>query len=159
MSIIIAIIVLIIIILITNASDDYKISQKYEAKILRNDTRREQHDFQFTNEMKKALDSIINKRDKLIFIHGGAGTGKTTFVKEIYKQLKPFAVCIAPTGIAALNIKGQTIHSFFKFKPGILNKDEITKSKKPQLFQRLKYLIIDEISMVRPDILDAIDIF
>lgn len=99
---------------------------------------------------------------KSIFLTGKAGTGKTTLLKGIIAKTAKNTVILAPTGIAAINIGGATIHSFFKFplKPIIPNGG----SNVPMLFgesvtliKKLDVLIIDEVSMVRADILDAID--
>ena len=64
---------------------------------------------------------------------------------------------VAPTGIAALNAGGQTIHSFFHFPPKMLDPAEITKDDEPEVFQKIDILVIDEVSMVRADLLDAVD--
>lgn len=66
---------------------------------------------------------------------------------------------LAPTGIAALNVGGQTIHSFFKFPPKLINPAELGKRKNHRFYKKLQLLIIDEISMVRADMMDNIDIF
>lgn len=106
-----------------------------------------------------------------VFLTGKAGTGKTTFLKEIVRQTsKRFAV-VAPTGVAAINAGGVTIHSFFQlplcpYLPDV--KELVTEYQMPErmrslrkervkILRTLDLLIIDEISMVRADILDAID--
>ncbi|MGL4347644.1 MAG: ATP-dependent DNA helicase, partial [Chitinophagaceae bacterium] len=107
----------------------------------------------------------IQHTNKHIFLTGKAGTGKTTFLKQLRKYTEKQIVVIAPTGIAALNAEGVTIHSFFqlRFTPFIpeLNNDINNKlffnKKKIQIIKALELLIIDEISMVRADLLDAID--
>lgn len=68
-------------------------------------------------------------------------------------------VILAPTGIAALNVKGQTIHSFFKFAPNFIPKSSIRKVKRRKIYKNLDSIVIDEISMVRADMLDNIDLF
>ena len=101
-----------------------------------------------------------------VFLTGKAGTGKTTFLKKLRERLPKRMVVLAPTGVAAINANGQTIHSFFQlpftpFVPGMKTDDErkhfrISKEKK-NLFRTVDLLVIDEVSMVRADLLDAID--
>ena len=93
------------------------------------------------------------------FITGRAGTGKSTLLSILKKTTKKNAVVLAPTGIAALNVSGQTIHSFFKLPPKLIDPHELTKRKNHYLYKKLQLLIIDEISMVRADLMDCIDIF
>jgi hypothetical protein len=69
--------------------------------------------------------SAIRYRIPVTVVHGRAGTGKTTLVRELIKQTKLNYVVVAPTGVAALNAGGQTIHSFFRLRPGMINLDEI----------------------------------
>ena len=118
---------------------------------------------------------FINYTNSSIFLTGKAGTGKTTFLKHIKQHsIKQMAV-VAPTGVAAINAGGVTIHSFFQlpFSPfiphtrGFKKDDSLDKhqligrlkisSERRKIFQQLELLVIDEISMVRADVLDAID--
>ena len=98
-----------------------------------------------------------------IFLTGNAGTGKTTFLKEVLRRTAKTAIVVAPTGVAAINASGVTIHSFFQlspspFVPGTENRDSYNFSKeKLNVIRSLDLLIIDEVSMVRADLLDAID--
>lgn len=95
-----------------------------------------------------------------LFITGKAGTGKSTLLQLFRRTTNRRVVVLAPTGVAALNIGGQTIHSFFGFPPHLLNPQELKKKKRYQrLFSQLDTLVIDEISMVRADLLDHIDYF
>lgn len=106
-----------------------------------------------------ALDAVRQK-NRVVLITGRAGTGKTTFIRQLMKDEKTLQVVVAPTGIAALNAKGQTIHSFFQIPPYLQSLDEIqpvTGVMKAKVIQKLQRLIIDEISMVRADLLDKID--
>jgi ATP-dependent DNA helicase PIF1 len=92
------------------------------------------------------------------FITGKAGTGKSVLLKYFADNTDKKVVKIAPTGIAAMNVKGQTIHSLFKFSLGLLNPKEISISEETrQILSKVDALIIDEISMVRADTIDAID--
>ena len=113
-------------------------------------------------ECELARHIIEDTNDSLLLL-GKAGTGKTTFLNNITSTTKKLTVVLAFTGIAALKAKGETIHSFFKFYPD----DEYTPNKKvsiarlPEekrlLINRLRVIIIDEISMVRADLMDRID--
>lgn len=96
----------------------------------------------------------------VVFLTGGAGTGKSTLIEKIRNHI-PHAVVLAPTGLAALNVKGQTIHSFFNLPIHLIDQKDIDRSwifshSLTHLFY-LKLLIIDEVSMVRVDIMNAID--
>ena len=112
----------------------------------------------FNDEFNAILDLIENQNDNL-FITGRAGTGKSTLLSLLKRTTRKNAVVLAPTGIAALNVGGQTIHSFFKFPPKMIDPRELTKRKNHRFYKKLKLLIIDEISMVRADMIDCIDIF
>jgi len=92
------------------------------------------------------------------FITGRAGTGKSTLLRHFMDHTKRRVVVLAPTGLAAVNVGGQTIHSFFKFPPRVLEaKDVRALPRQRRLFEELDTIIIDEISMVRADVLDAMD--
>jgi len=93
------------------------------------------------------------------FITGKAGTGKSTLLRIFRQTTKKKVVVLAPTGVAALNVQGQTIHSFFGFPPRIIQENEIYRRPNHQLYKRIETLVIDEISMVRADVLYAIDLF
>ncbi len=111
-----------------------------------------------STEIKEALE-LTEKSDDHFFITGKAGTGKSTLIQELRKKTKKRVAVLAPTGVAAVNIKGQTIHSFFGFKPGV-NPDNVGKSYgKKKIYKKLDALIIDEISMVRADLLDCVGLF
>ncbi len=93
------------------------------------------------------------------FITGRAGTGKSTLLQLFRNTSKKRIAVLAPTGIAALNVKGQTLHSFFGFAPRMLDKSDIFKRKDFRMFKKIDTIIIDEVSMVRADMLDNIDWF
>jgi ATP-dependent exoDNAse (exonuclease V) alpha subunit len=100
----------------------------------------------------------MEKTNKNVFITGQAGTGKSTLLKEFRKNTKKNVVVLAPTGIAALNVEGQTIHSFFRFPNSVVTEDKIKITReKSDLFKSIDTIIIDEISMVRVDMIDGID--
>lgn len=100
--------------------------------------------------------------EKHIFITGKAGTGKSTLLRYFRERTKRATAVLAPTGVAAVNVDGQTIHSFFKLRPGC-TPDEARHdgraARKDKLFQAVQTIIIDEISMVRADLMDCIDEF
>ena len=114
------------------------------------------------SELRTAWDFVENT-GRSIFLTGKAGTGKTTFLKTVVERSRKRSVVVAPTGVAAINAGGVTIHSFFQlpfspYVPGSHIKDKFDFSKqKRKIIASLDLLIIDEISMVRADLLDAID--
>lgn len=110
------------------------------------------------HEMTYALDQLEHSA-KHIFISGRAGTGKSTLLQLFRSTSHKRIAVVAPTGVAALNVKGQTIHSFFKFAPRLLSVSDIKKARNPKLYQNLEILVIDEISMVRADVMDNMDYF
>ena len=112
---------------------------------------------QHSSEVKQALAAIMDHQP-VIMILGRAGTGKTTLIRTILDQDEDNQVVVAPTGVAAVNAGGQTIHSFFRIPPRLHNLSEIQPRRGgAKLFKNLKRVIIDEISMVRADLLDAVD--
>jgi ATP-dependent DNA helicase PIF1 len=109
---------------------------------------------EFTDLFKK----IENSKESF-FITGKAGTGKSTFLKYFSQKTKKRFVILAPTGIAALNVSGQTIHSFFKFPPRIITDSHIKKMENNKIYLKIDCIIIDEVSMVRADLMDGVDKF
>jgi len=131
------------------------------------------------NQASALASKFINNTSKNVFLTGKAGTGKTTFLKHIIKQTYKNAIIVAPTGIAAINAGGVTIHSLFQLPFGafipsresnvtfnehvkINNPNTLLKGlqlniTKRRLLQELELLIIDEVSMLRADLLDAMD--
>jgi ATP-dependent exoDNAse (exonuclease V) alpha subunit len=133
----------------------------------------DQKNIEFNHAVK-----LVNSTNKLIYLTGKAGTGKTTFLRYIKNTTHKQTVVLAPTGVAALNAGGQTIHSFFNIAPGffIPNDERLRTSPNPdsddkrtifdyfryrreklELINEMELLIIDEVSMVRCDLLDLID--
>ncbi len=116
------------------------------------------------NNEKKLVLKALKESSANFFITGNAGTGKSLLLEKLVsdyrQQEKNFAV-VAPTGLAAINVGGQTIHSFFGFPPAILPEHAASKWH-PQgrwdLLKNLEYLVIDEISMVRADLMDSMDL-
>ncbi len=109
-----------------------------------------------SGEFTSILDQLEYSSDHL-FITGRAGTGKSTLLQVFRNTTKKRVIVLAPTGVAALNVRGQTIHSFFGFPPRLINKSEIEKRKNSRVFKNIDMVIIDEISMVRADVIDNID--
>ena len=116
-----------------------------------------------TNDELRIAWDFVEHTGRSIFLTGKAGTGKTTFLKTVVEQSKKRTIVVAPTGVAAINAGGMTIHSFFQlpFTPYVPNariksKFDFGKEKR-RIIASLDLLIIDEISMVRSDLLDAID--
>lgn len=110
-------------------------------------------------DFEAALQEMEHCRDACLFITGKAGTGKSTLLRYFRtKTLQNIAV-LAPTGIAALNIGGQTIHSFFGFPPRPIDNSHLAERKNKWIYKSLNAIVIDEISMVRVDWMDAIDTF
>ncbi len=113
-------------------------------------------DIEVTEEFIDTL-KLIEDGHPFIFVTGKAGTGKSTFINFLKKRLDNFAV-VSPTGVSALNVGGQTIHSFFRIKPGPIDLSEIKRIRGNGIYKALEILIIDEISMVRADLMDAISV-
>lgn len=129
------------------------------------------------SEFNNAVE-FVRHTDKLVYLTGKAGTGKTTFLKYIKSTTNKNTVVLAPTGVAAVNAGGQTIHSFFQIRPSVYvpndkrlrtkaepgEKDQSTIydhfkyfKEKLEIIRGLELLIIDEISMVRCDLIDVVD--
>ncbi len=117
-------------------------------------------------EVNKELQTaweFVERTGKSVFLTGKAGTGKTTFLKDVVENSRKRVVVVAPTGIAAINAGGATMHSFFQLPlhpwvPGMKFESKFAFSKeKRSIIKTIDLLIIDEISMVRADLLDAVD--
>jgi ATP-dependent DNA helicase PIF1 len=112
---------------------------------------------EINKKFKEAL-KLMEKSSENVFITGKAGTGKSTLLKYFRETTKKSIVVLAPTGVSAVNIGGQTVHSFFGFKPDItLEKVRTLRGDKRKVLEKLTALVIDEISMVRADMMDYID--
>ena len=113
-------------------------------------------DFVLSEEFESIVEQIENTKDHF-YITGKAGSGKSTLLAYFRSVTKKNTAVLAPTGVAAIRVKGQTIHSFFGFPPKVIQTRHIKKVRQIELLQNLETLIIDEISMVRADVFDAID--
>lgn len=114
-------------------------------------------EFSFSDDQQAAADRILAAKDgEFLFLTGNAGAGKSTIIKWL--QANKRCIVVAPTGLAALNVGGMTIHRFFNFRMGPLTrKDAPALSETYELIVRASdYIVIDEVSMVRADIMDAI---
>src|SRR3989344_7581817 len=104
-------------------------------------------DIELNEKFLHAL-NLMEKSRKNVFITGKAGTGKSTLLHYFKNTTKKKIAVLAPTGVAALNVGGQTIHSFFGFKPDI-TPDSIRNVSDKNIYQIIDAIVIDEISMVR----------
>ena len=117
---------------------------------------------QENKELREAWD-FVEHTGTSIFLTGKAGTGKTTFLRNVVEHSTKRLIVVAPTGVAAINAGGVTIHSFFQlpltpYVPGASIRERYDFSKdKRRIIASLDMLVIDEISMVRADLLDAVD--
>jgi ATP-dependent exoDNAse (exonuclease V) alpha subunit len=112
------------------------------------------------NEEFRSAIGAMESGNASLFITGRAGTGKSTLLEYFRTVTTKNVAVLAPTGVAALNVRGQTIHSFFHFKPDI-TPDTVRRTSRQNrsMYSALDALIIDEISMVRADLLDCVDRF
>lgn len=109
-----------------------------------------------TPEWEAAIDHV-RSGDGHLFITGRAGSGKSTLLRLLPELITEEMVVVAPTGLAAVNVGGQTIHSFFGLPPRLIRSDDIRRSRNGSVMRKLKFLVIDEVSMVRSDLMWAID--
>lgn len=125
------------------------------------EVRRAPGEIELNEQFARALD-LMENTERHLFITGRAGTGKSTLLDYFRKRTNKNVAVLAPTGVAAVNVRGQTIHSFFGFKPDITvdavhqrfrNRDQ------KGLYRKLDAILIDEASMIRADLLDCVDAF
>ena len=107
---------------------------------------------------QEAFDAL-DAGSPLVFITGRAGTGKSTFIHYFRHVTDKRTAVVAPTGVAALNAGGQTVHSFFRLPPRVIDPKNIGRVRGRTMYEKLEVLVIDEASMVRADVLDGIDRF
>jgi ATP-dependent exoDNAse (exonuclease V) alpha subunit len=117
-----------------------------------------QDGYEVTSEFKR-IERLIEEKAPLIFVSGRAGTGKSELIKHMCRTLEKNIVVVAPTGLAALNVKGATIHSFFKLPPTVISPKYVRLQQDKRLYKNIGLLIVDEVSMVRADVFDAMDRF
>ena len=113
----------------------------------------------FNEAFLHALDLMENTQRSL-FVTGKAGTGKSTLLQHFCANTKKAPVVLAPTGVAALNVKGETIHHFFRFSIDVTVqkiREKKIRPRNPKLYKKLKTIVIDEASMLRADLLDCVD--
>ena len=103
--------------------------------------------------------ALLDAQAPLLFVSGGAGTGKSILIRYLRNMLKSRIAVVAPTGVAAINANGVTIHSLFHLRPKIIQPSDIKEVYDRQLYRKLDLLIVDEVSMVRPDLLDGVERF
>ena len=116
-------------------------------------------EIEFNEQFSKAL-HLLQSGTGNIFVTGKAGTGKSTLLRYFRAHTDKKLVVLAPTGVAALNVAGETIHSFFRFKPGLTpDKVRRARSRDADLYKALEVIVIDEASMVRADLMDCVDAF
>lgn len=101
---------------------------------------------------------LMEDTNKSAYITGKAGTGKSTLLTYFRQKTKKNVIVLAPTGIAAINVEGSTVNSFFRFPPQLIDKSNITRDNARQdMFSKIDLIVVDEISMVRADMIDGID--
>jgi len=113
--------------------------------------------FELTDEFKNTY-NLINNTNKNLFITGKAGCGKSTLLEYFRQNTNKNHAILAPTGITAIKAKGKTIHSFFKYRARFITKEDVKILRGRNLLNRLETLLIDESSMIRADIFDAMDL-
>lgn len=115
--------------------------------------------YDVNNKQQEIAYLLIKDTNVSFFLTGKAGTGKTTFLKKIQNEINKNFIVLAPTGIAAINAGGETIHSFFGIPFGVVTFKEPCKVKaaRIELLRNVDTIIIDEVSMCRADLIDAID--
>lgn len=103
--------------------------------------------------------SLVSQKFPLVFVTGGAGTGKSTFVRWLLKEFDGAVLLAAPTAMAAINIEGKTLHSLCQLPPAWIVKKDIKEAPRRREIKEAKLLIIDEISMVTANLLDGVSAF
>jgi hypothetical protein len=107
-------------------------------------------------DFERALD-LIEGSDQHVFVTGRAGTGKSTLLHLLVEETARRVAVVAPTGLAAINVGGQTIHSFFRLPPRFVDVRELRAMRNTGVMKAIDLLVIDEVSMVRADLMDGID--
>ena len=112
---------------------------------------------ELTSEFKYTLDEI-QRRHRSLYVTGSAGTGKSTLIKHFLATTDLETIVLAPTGVAAVEIGGQTIHSFFRFRWGLLDIGKLRPVRDPSSMRKMDVLVLDEASMISANLMDAIDV-
>ena len=112
--------------------------------------------FILTDEFKKLFEEIEKTKSNL-FITGKAGCGKSTLLEYFRQNTKKQHAIVAPTGLTAIKAKGSTIHRLFKLPPTFIRKEDVRFLRDKEVLRKMEILLIDECSMMRADIMDAID--
>ncbi len=114
-------------------------------------------DVELTPEFTRAFE-LMDQTGRCAFITGKAGTGKSTLLRYFRAKTQKNVAVLAPTGVAAINVEGQTIHSFLRLPPRFIQREDVRRlSRNRRVIERLDTLVIDEASMVRADLMDAVD--
>ena len=131
-------------------------------QVIHRETRSMEATYQSNAQLELAA-TYAHETDRHLFITGRAGTGKTTFLRKLMQDSEKTIVVVAPTGVASMHAGGSTIHRLFQLPFGVippggaLRKMRRMRAEKVEILRRMDQLVIDEISMVRPDVLDGID--
>jgi len=112
-------------------------------------------DVELNDDFRAALGLIAGGSS--LFLTGKAGTGKSTFLKYLRATTTQEMAVVAPTGLAAVNVGGQTAHSLFSFPPRVIDPAKVQVGRNANVLKRLDLLVVDEVSMVRVDLMDGID--
>lgn len=136
-----------------------KFATNLAVKMKTTETAKPTKNIELNEQFRKALD-VMENSSRNVFVTGRAGTGKSTLLEYFRGVTKKKIAVLAPTGVAALNVNGQTIHSFFRFGTDIIP-EKVKKYRGPdrELYKKIETIVIDEISMVRADLLDCVDKF
>lgn len=136
-----------------NAQRSFRTQQKQKI----NERRIDISDITLSSEQKELFE-LLERSNSHYFFTGKAGTGKSVLLQFFRQKSEKNIVICAPTGVAALNIGGQTIHSLFRIPPGFVKKDSLKIEKRTaKLLKHIDAVVIDEVSMVSPDLMDAMD--
>lgn len=109
------------------------------------------------DDVAASMIEAVRTRGESAFVTGKAGTGKSTMLRLVRDALGSASVVLAPTGVAALNVQGQTISSFFGFPPRYIDRTKVSLPRSREALRRVRTIIVDEVSMVRADVIEGMD--